>query len=138
MALMTLGLFVFDLPTLLYDQLQQRMTWRHATGDRVGARPAVQFVGEGSETVTISGVSAPVVFGDVGAIDRLKEMGRSGRSWPLVDGAGNVYGDFVIESLDLAHRAILDNGVPKVLDFTLALLRVDDDAPALPVSGGVA
>ncbi|MNV99686.1 Phage P2 GpU [compost metagenome] len=54
-------------------------------------------------------------------------MGKSGEAWPLVDGAGRVYGAFVILSLDETQRSIMDNGVPRISDFSLALKRVDDE-----------
>ena len=41
--LMTLGTFVFDLPRLAYQQLEQQMSWRHAASERVGARAAHQL-----------------------------------------------------------------------------------------------
>ena len=62
MAMMTLGLFVFDLPSLTYQQLQRRTTWRHAFSDRVGARPLGQFVGEGDDDITLTGM---LLMGDV-------------------------------------------------------------------------
>ena len=129
MAMMTLGLFVFDLPSLTYQQLQRRTTWRHAFSDRVGARPLGQFVGEGDDGITLTGMLAPVAFGDVGSLDDLRAMGKSGEAWPLVDGAGRVYGAFVILSLDETQRSIMDNGVPRISDFSLALKRVDDEVP---------
>ena len=68
-----------------------------------------------------------VVFGDAGSLDDLRTMGKSGEAWPLVDGAGRVYGAFVITGLDETQRAIMDNGVARISDFTLSLKRVDDD-----------
>ncbi|WP_303703014.1 phage tail protein [Brevundimonas naejangsanensis] len=127
MAMMALGLFVFDLPTLTYDQLQRRTSWRHAFGERVGARPAGQFLGEGDDDITLTGRLAPIAFGDAGSLDDLRTMGKSGEAWPLVDGAGRVYGAFVITGLDETQRAIMDNGVARISDFTLSLKRVDDD-----------
>ena len=87
MAMMALGLFVFDLPTLTYQQLQRRTSWRHAFGERVGARPAGQYLGEGDDDITLTGMLAPVAFGDAGSLDDLRTMGKSGEAWPLVDGA---------------------------------------------------
>lgn len=129
MALMTLGLFVFDLPTLAYHQLQRRTTWRHATSERVGARAAGQFVGPGDDDITLTGMLAPIAFGDPGSLDDLRAMGDSGQAWPLVDGAGRVYGAFVITGLDETQRSIMDNGVARISDFTLSLKRMDDDLP---------
>lgn len=129
MALMTLGLFVFDLPTLTYQQLQRRTTWRHAASERVGARAAGQYVGPGDDDITLTGMLAPVAFGDAGSLDDLRTMGDSGEAWPLVDGAGRVYGAFVITGLDETQKSIMDNGVPRLSDFSLSLKRMDDDEP---------
>ncbi|MNJ58795.1 Phage P2 GpU [compost metagenome] len=129
MALMTLGLFVFDLPTLAYQQLQRRTTWRHATSERVGARAAGQFVGPGDDDITLTGMLAPIAFGDPGSLDDLRAMGDAGEAWPLVDGVGRVYGAFVITGLDETQRSIMDNGVARISGFTLSLKRMDDDLP---------
>ncbi|HFW3091697.1 TPA: phage tail protein, partial [Salmonella enterica subsp. enterica serovar Reading] len=36
----TLGLFVFVLQTAPYQEMQQEISWRHATNSRIGQRPA--------------------------------------------------------------------------------------------------
>lgn len=126
MALMNLGMFVFDLPTLTYNQLQRRSTWRHATSDRVGARPAGQFVGPGDDNITLTGMLAPIAIGDAGSLDELRRMADTGEAWPMLDGAGRNYGAFVITALDETQKSILDNGVPRISDFTLSLQRMDD------------
>lgn len=126
MALMNLGMFVFDLPTLTYNQLQRRSTWRHATSDRVGARPAGQFVGPGDDNITLTGMLAPIAIGDPGSLDELRRMADTGEAWPMLDGAGRNYGAFVITALDETQKSILDNGVPRISDFTLSLQRMDD------------
>ena len=55
MPMMTLGTFVFSLPTLAYQQLQRQNEWRHPSSERVKARPAYQYVGPGEETIQLSG-----------------------------------------------------------------------------------
>lgn len=134
MALMNLGMFVFDLPTLTYNQLQRRSTWRHATSDRVGARPAGQFVGPGDDNITLTGMLAPIAIGDPGSLDELRRMADTGEAWPMLDGAGRNYGAFVITALDETQKSILDNGVPRISDFTLSLQRMDD--PVLDAEPG--
>lgn len=126
MALMTLGMFAFDLPTLAYGELQRRSTWRHPTNDRVGARAAGQFVGPGEDAITLSGSQAPGLIGDPDSLPELRRMADSGEAWPLIDGMGRNYGAFVITSLDEAHRKIIDNGAPRIIDFTLTLARMED------------
>ncbi len=129
MALMTLGMFVFDLPTLTYTQLQRRSSWRHPTSDRVGARPKGQFGGAGEDDITLTGSLAPIAMGAADALDQLRDMAGTGEAFPLVDGTGRVFGAFVITGLDETQRGIMDNGQARVSDFTITLKRMDDDLP---------
>ena len=57
-------------------------------------------------------------------------MANSGDAWPLLDGAGRVYGAYVIETIDEGQRVLLADGTPLKIDFTINLLRVDDEARA--------
>lgn len=125
--LLAIGMFVFEIPNLLFDQLKRRRSWRHPTSERVGARAASQYAGEGDDTLSISGVLVPGVFGRRDALEDLAAMAKQGRSWPVVDGEGFVYGAYVILDLDETKRQILDGGQARVIDFTINLLRVDDD-----------
>ncbi len=126
MHLLALGMFVFALPTLPFDELQHKTDWRHARASRVGARDATQFVGPGDETVSLSGaVYTELVDGRV-SLDDLRTIADEGEALPLVDGSGTVYGNFVITALDVRHTALMADGTPRRIDFGLDLLRVDD------------
>jgi hypothetical protein len=54
-------------------------------------------------------------------------MGDSGKAWPLIDGAGRVYGLFIIDGLNETKSVFLANGQAKRIDFDLSLKRVDDN-----------
>ncbi|SFG08801.1 hypothetical protein SAMN05518801_10756 [Novosphingobium sp. CF614] len=123
--LLSLGMFLFAMDSFLYSDLQRRMAWRHEQSDRFGARPASQFVGPGDDTVTIAGLIVPEVAGSYSAIDRLVEMANTGDNWPLVDGQGQVLGHYRIEGLDSTHRGVMAGGVPRAVDFSMELKRVD-------------
>ncbi|WP_367349690.1 phage tail protein [Sphingobium yanoikuyae] len=124
--LMALGMFIFDLPTLAHNELQRRASWRHARSARVGARDATQYVGPGEETVSLSGaVYAEIADGRV-SIDDLRDMAASGEAWPLLDGTGTVFGDYVIEAIDERHAYLMTDGRAQRIDFAIDLLRVDD------------
>ncbi|SFR79733.1 phage tail protein [Sphingomonas jatrophae] len=125
MILMSLGLFLFSVPTLVHDELQRRADWRHARAPRVGARDAVQFVGPGEETVTLSGTAVAELQDGDASIDQLRDMAGTGTAWPLLDGAGRVWGTFVILAIDERHRHILADGRALTIDFGIDLLRVD-------------
>ena len=127
MILMSLGMFPFHMPTLAHDELQRRTDWRHARNGRVGARDAVQFVGPGEETISLSGSAYAELSLGRASLDELREMANAGETWPLVDGGGLVFGTFVITGIDERHKFLLEDGTPRRIDFVLDLLRVDED-----------
>jgi phage protein U len=128
MMLLALGLFPFSITTLAFDELARRASWRHATTTRIGARDAVQFTGPGEETISLPGtVYTEIADGEV-SIDELRRMADTGDAWSLVDGRGHVYGAFVITGIDDRAKAFHPDGTPRQIDFSVDLLRVDQDA----------
>lgn len=125
--MMSLGQFVFSLTTLAYQDLQRQTSWRHAANSRVGARPARQFLGPGDDTITLSGMVAMEFANGTASIDEIRTMADTGKAWPLVDGAGYVYGQWVIEGLTTTNTLFLANGVPRRVEFQISLTRVDDN-----------
>ena len=125
--LMAIGMFIFDLPTLAHNELQRKASWVHARSARVGARDITQFVGPGEETINLSGsVYAEITDGAV-SIDDLRTMAASGEAWPLLDGTGLKFGDFVIEAIDERHSYLMLDGRAQRIDFAIDLLRIADD-----------
>lgn len=129
-----LGQFVFGLNTLAYQELRRSSNWRHPSNSRVGARPARQYVGQGDETITLSGLQAPEFMGDRRAIDRLRDMADKGAAYALVNGAGEQLGAWVIEAVEETGSIFVREGIPRRVEFTVNLARVDD-ALADPTGG---
>jgi len=125
--MMSLGQFVFSLTTLAYQDLQRQTSWRHAANSRVGARPARQFLGPGDDTITLAGMVAMEFSNGTASLDEIRTMADTGKAWPLVDGAGYVYGQWVIEGLNTTNTLFLANGVPRRVEFQISLTRVDDN-----------
>ena len=127
--MMSLDQFVFSLATAPYRELQRQRSWKHRTSSRVGARDASQFTGAGDDTITLAGMVAPDnAIGTIASIDELAKMGDTGDAYVLVDGIGNVYGAFVIDSLNETATYHTKEGIPRKIEFSLTLRRVDDDA----------
>jgi len=130
MHLMALGMFLFEMSTLPFQELQHKTDWRHARSSRIGARDATQFVGPGEETVSLSGaVYTELADGRV-SLDELSRMADTGEAFPLLDGTGTIYGNFVITAVDRRHAYLMADGTPRRIDFGIDLLRVDDTAQA--------
>ena len=125
--MLSLGMFVFSLSTLAYQELQRQTNWRHASNSRVGAPPALQFVGRGDDTITLPGNILPELAGSVLSLDALRLMANTGKAWPMVEGTGRIYGLWVIESLSETKTVFFRDGTPRRIEFTLTLKRTDDD-----------
>lgn len=124
--MLALGMFVFSLNTLAYQELQRQTDWRHASSNRVGAQPARQFVGRGEDSITLPGVLLPELAGDIDCLDELRRMANTGKAWPLVDGTGRMRGLYVIESLSEGQTLFFRDGTPRRIDFSLSLKRTDE------------
>lgn len=126
--MMTLGTFVFSLPTLAYQQLQRQNEWRHAASERVGARAAHQYVGPGEETIDLSGTIAPELTDGEISLNTLRDLAEDGQPMPLVDGRGYVYGAYVIKSISEGKTLFFRDGAARKIEFSMSLLRVDEEA----------
>lgn len=123
--LLTLGLFVFGMDTIAYDELVRRTSWRHAQTERFGARPASQYVGPGEDTITINALLVPEIAGSYSALTTLHDMADTGDHWMLIDGLGRVLGLFRIDSIEEGHRAVMAGGIPRAKTVSIELARID-------------
>jgi len=123
--LMSLGMFVFGMDTMAYDQFTRRQGWRHEQSERHMARPASQYVGPGEDRVMLAGTLIPEIAGSYGAFDTLAEMADTGGNWPLMDGVGRVLGHYRIDQIEQTYQAIMAGGLPRAIGFSIDLTRVD-------------
>jgi phage protein U len=124
--MMTLGMFVFGLPTLAYQELQRTTEWRHASTSRIGTNPASQFLGRGEDTITLPGTLLPGLVGSPLSLDVLRKMADTGKAWPLIGGTGRIYGTWVITSISETQQVFFEDGTPRRYEFTINLKRIDD------------
>ena len=124
--MMTLGMFVFMLKTVPYQELQLQRSWRFPANSRVGVRPSLQFLGPDNDTLTLSGVLLPEIFGGRLTLYALEQIAELGRAWPLIEGSGTIYGMYVIESLSQTKAEFFSNGECRRIEFTLTLKRADE------------
>jgi uncharacterized protein len=124
--MMALGMFVFSLHTLAYQELQRQTDWRHPSNSRVGTNPARQFAGRGDDAITLPGVILPELAGSVLSLDALRMMADTGKAWPLVEGTGRVMGIWVIESITETKTLFFPDGAARRIEFSISLKRIDD------------
>lgn len=124
--LMALGMFVFQTRSVPYQELKRATQWRHASQSRVGDRPAYQYVGPGTDTITLSGTLLPEFTGGRVNLDEIRHMADQGQAWPLVEGTGRQYGLWVITQVEETASVFYRDGMPQKIEFTLTLEHVDD------------
>lgn len=128
-VMMNWGGIKFSQLTRSYKKLDRTTAYRWAKVDRLGRMPAQQFVGEGEQTITLSGV----VFGlynNVGTrqLDELYTAAEAGKPALLQDGRGVVYGKFVLTNITEAHEKVMDTGAPRKQTYTLTFKRYGGDS----------
>ncbi|OKB01041.1 phage tail protein [Aeromonas salmonicida subsp. salmonicida] len=129
--MMTLGWFVFMRSTVAPQSQQDEKAWRHPGNNRIGARPAYQFLGPDEETSTLSGVLLPELTGGPIALDMLNLMADSGQAFPLIQGDGVMRGSFVIEGISTTRSEFFQDGSARKIEFSIKLKRVDDNDSSL-------
>lgn len=124
--MMALGMFIFSLETLVYQELQRQTEWRHGSTSRIGTNPARQFLGRGDDSITLPGVLLPALAGTPLSLDTLRYMADTGKAYPLVEGTGRILGIWVIESINETRTMFFQDGAARRIEFTIALKRIDD------------
>lgn len=126
--LASLGLFIFEPFGVGFDELQQKINFRYGTGNAVGVRPRMQYIGPDNDSVSFSGVIYPEICGinAVKALDELADMGKTGKTYALMDGTGRFFGMFYIESMSRNHSRLLTDGNPRKIGFDISLKLQDD------------
>lgn len=126
--LMCLGQFPFTTDTLTFSEIQRQRSWQFADNAVAKGRKKRQFIGSGEDSITLPGlIYQEHGFGNRFAIDDLAAMADTGQGYVLVDGSGYLYGVYNIDSIDETKQILLFNGVPRKIDFSIKLTRIDDD-----------
>jgi hypothetical protein len=126
-VLMALGDFRFSLSTAAHQTLARKTAWRWEAVERVGRRPARQYLGPGDDTITLSGVQFTAWRGGTGQVEAMRAQAAKGTPLALVDGEGNVFGLWVILSVDESQSGFIAGGLPRKQEWTLSLAAYGED-----------
>jgi len=120
-VLLSLGGFRFEVSGPSYEGLEHSTSARWAKLDRLGAKPARQFVGPGDETIKLSGTIYTRFSKGFGEIEAMRAAAGKGKPMMLVSGYGRVFGRFVIEGIGSSQTHFLPDGSPQKATFSLDL-----------------
>jgi phage protein U len=124
-----LGDFQFDLPNGAPQTLDWDASYRWEEQGRLLRDPAQQFVGPGSQTITLDGVLFPGFSGRQSTMEQLRGIAREGEPLMLTDGMGKVYGKWAIKSLREGKGVFMDNGAARQIQFSVQLVFYGEDNP---------
>ncbi|MDJ0824255.1 MAG: phage tail protein [Rhodobacter sp.] len=121
LVMMGLGLFRFGVNRAAYQTLTRETGFRWAQMDRVGRKPALQFLGPDAAVITLEGVIYPHFKGGLRQVELMAAMAGLGQPMMLVDGLGWVWSRWVIESVTEKKSFFLGDGAPRKIEFSMTL-----------------
>ena len=127
--LMMLGPVQFDVVPFNTSDYSRGHEAGFAEKPVLGARPPLEFVGEGPESWTIKAKLFPGKFGGMGQLERLYQARRSGRPQYLMRGDGAVMGWVVILSVQERATYLDRKGVGKVIEVDISVKRCGSPSP---------
>jgi phage protein U len=130
-VMMRLGSFGFSMTTAAYQEFQRTSAYTFAAIPRFGKDDALQSTGRGADTVMLPGVIYPEFLSGTGQLDALRALADEQVPQVMIDGRGNMLGEWVIEEVEERGSFFGPAGVALKQEFTVKLRRYQDD------SGGV-
>ena len=132
--ILQLGSFQFTLPQGVPQTLERVADYRWGEQERILREPAYQFVGAGSQEITLEGVLYPGFSGTQSTMETLRTLAASGEAQMLTDGLGRVLGKWAITRVREGQGTFAPGGAPRQVTFSLTLVRYGEDSPGLAAS----
>ncbi|WP_323010026.1 phage tail protein [Paracoccus sp. (in: a-proteobacteria)] len=128
LVMMALGAFRFGVNRANYQHFTRAASWRWQGQDRVGRRPALQYLGPGSDEITLEGVIYPHFKGGLRQVELMRLVADQGLPLILVDGLGWVWERWVIAGVEERKSLFMADGAPRRIEFSMTLLAYGSDA----------
>lgn len=120
-SIMKLGDYTFSVDTAAPGRLSRSSAYRWGAQERHGREAALQYLGPGADSVSISGVVYPHFRGGLSQVEALRAEAGQGRPLLFVDGQGGIHGRWVVEGVDETRQELFPDGTPRRMEFTLKL-----------------
>ncbi len=128
--LMMIGLVRFKVAPFNVTEYTHSHGGMHVDKPVIGARPPLEFTGNGPESWTIRAVLHPQRFGDGGGLALLSMMRASGLPQYMLRGDGSLMGWVVIESVTEKATYLARNGVGQIVEVEIRVRRSNAPSPA--------
>jgi phage protein U len=87
----------------------------------------MQFVGPGTDTITLEGTIYPHFKGGVSQVDSMRSQASTGEPLMLISGNGKAFGRWCITSISDTQTTFIKNGAPRKVTFSLTLKKYGED-----------
>lgn len=124
--LASLGLFVFETAATAFESLDRSSAYRYGTGNAVGTRPHMQYIGQDNDSISLSGTLYPSLTDGILSLDKLRDMAATGKSYALMNGNGYYYGMCHITDIKETQTHLLQDGTARKISFSVSLKLADD------------
>lgn len=118
-----LGVYVFGLDTAAPQEITRDTRYSWAAHDIFGGAQSLQFTGWGDETITLQGVIYTEFIGNTNQLTAMRATADLGEPMQLIDGRGNILGDWVITSISERQDVFAAAGTPLRQHFNMSLQR---------------
>ncbi|WP_256077648.1 phage tail protein [Massilia sp. YIM B04103] len=117
----------FGLSGAAFDHLKRQANFNIAAQERLSRPEALQAVGQGSESLTLSGAIYAAFRQGGGELEKLRAIGRALKPLLLTTGYGEVLGRWYMTSLSEDQETLMADGAARKQTFTLEFKRYGDD-----------
>ena len=129
-AMLAFGDVPFEAPVTAFQALKRVSEYRHPSQDRVHQRPIHQFTGLGRDSIDLDGVVFPgQLGGGLSHLAALRARAEAGEPRMLVAGTGEIFGKYVLVSIEEQRDRVFADGAPRRVTWRLRFERYGDDAP---------
>lgn len=130
-----IGPLTLDTRPFNVDDFSRKTGGDHAAKDVMGTLRPREFMGEGDETLTMSGQILPMKIGGLTELEMARSLCKGGTHVPVMRGDGLALGWFVIDSVAERHKHLMRDGVGFAVQYDLQLTRVPHDGPSASGNG---
>ena len=125
--MMILGNYWFSIDSAAYQTFARSSEYRWEELKRIGKESAMQFLGNGTDTITMEGTIYPQYRGGIGQIEHMRSEAGQGIPLMLISGNGTAFGRWCIVSVTEHQETFLKDGSPRKITFNLKLKRYSED-----------
>lgn len=126
-TLIGIGPYRLGLDNMAPDEIERSFEYRWEPQNRIGRRPAMQFLGPGEETVTLHGVIYPHYYGGFGQLERMRQEAARGIPRGVVSGYGRYHGLWCIRGIRDVQSYFLPSGAARKVEFDIELVAYGPD-----------